>query len=312
MHSRPPRRRSDSTGNSRRNAPTLSSLTLPRRSTTSAAWLSDLGRREEALQATEEAVWLYRQLPKQRLEAFLPALANSLNNLGKRLRDLGRREEALQATEEAVGHLPPTRRPTPRRLPPGPRLVAQQPRRDAERPRAAGGGAPGRRGGGRTLPPTAAERPDAFLPDLAMSLNNLGNRLSDLGRREEALQAAEEAVGLYRELAAQRPDAFLPYLATSLGAKGTVLQGMGETAGAIAAFREGVQSLKPLFLRLPEAFKPLMTRLVRDYARDVRAGRCGSGLRSPRRPATQVVGRQRRGRPDLRSRRQPSALSPTS
>ncbi len=46
-----------------------------------------------------------------------------------------------------------------------------------------------------------------------MSLNNLANTLSDLGRREEALAAAEEAVGLYRELAAARPDAFRPDLA---------------------------------------------------------------------------------------------------
>ena len=40
----------------------------------------------------------------------------------------------------------------------------------------------------------AADRPDAFLPDLAASLNNLGAMLSDLGRREEALAAAREAV----------------------------------------------------------------------------------------------------------------------
>ncbi len=59
----------------------------------------------------------------------------------------------------------------------------------------------------------AAQRPDAFRPDLARSLNNLGNMLSDLGRREPALAAAEEAVALYRELAAQRPDAFRPDLA---------------------------------------------------------------------------------------------------
>ncbi len=62
----------------------------------------------------------------------------------------------------------------------------------------------------------AAERPDAFLPDLAMSLNNLGGCLSELGRREDALAAAEEATGIYRRLAAERPDAFLPDLAGSL------------------------------------------------------------------------------------------------
>ena len=37
--------------------------------------------------------------------------------------------------------------------------------------------------------------------------------LSDLGRREEALKAAEEAVGPYRALAEARPDAFIPDLA---------------------------------------------------------------------------------------------------
>src|SRR6267378_7782297 len=48
---------------------------------------------------------------------------------------------------------------------------------------------------------------------LAASLNNLALRLRDLGRREEALTAAEEAVRHYRALAAARPDAFTPNLA---------------------------------------------------------------------------------------------------
>ena len=45
--------------------------------------------------------------------------------------------------------------------------------------------------------------PDAFGPDLAMSLNNLAIRLGDLGRREDALAAIEEATRTYRELAAR-------------------------------------------------------------------------------------------------------------
>lgn len=48
----------------------------------------------------------------------------------------------------------------------------------------------------------AEARPDAFLPDLARSLNNLGNMLSDLGRREDALAATDEAVSIRRALAA--------------------------------------------------------------------------------------------------------------
>ncbi len=65
--------------------------------------LSNLGRREEALGAAEEAVALRRELAAARPDAFVPALALSLNNLGIRLSELGRREEALGAAEEAAG-----------------------------------------------------------------------------------------------------------------------------------------------------------------------------------------------------------------
>jgi hypothetical protein len=44
----------------------------------------------------------------------------------------------------------------------------------------------------------AGHRPDAFRPALARSLINLADMLGDLGRREEALAVAEEAVALYR------------------------------------------------------------------------------------------------------------------
>ena len=40
--------------------------------------------------------------------------------------------------------------------------------------------------------------------------------MSELGRREDALAAAQEAIDIYRRLAAERPDAFLPDLAMSL------------------------------------------------------------------------------------------------
>jgi len=51
-----------------------------------------------------------------------------------------------------------------------------------------------------------ASRPDAFRPDLAGSLDNMGIPLDALGKREAALAATEEAVAIYRELAASRPN----------------------------------------------------------------------------------------------------------
>ena len=48
-------------------------------------------------------------------------------------------------------------------------------------------------------------RPDTFLHDFAMSLNNQSVRLGELGRREEALEAVTEAVTIRRALARIRP-----------------------------------------------------------------------------------------------------------
>ena len=48
-------------------------------------------------------------------------------------------------------------------------------------------------GGQRQL---AVQRPDAFMPDLATSLNNLAEHLRNLGRCEEAFTTAHEAVAL--------------------------------------------------------------------------------------------------------------------
>ena len=69
--------------------------------------LGALGRREEALTATQEAVDIRRRLAEQNPQAFLPDLATSLNNLGRDLSALGRLEEALTAYEEAVRTLLP-------------------------------------------------------------------------------------------------------------------------------------------------------------------------------------------------------------
>ncbi|MFJ7423841.1 hypothetical protein ACIQXD_35405 [Streptomyces uncialis] len=65
----------------------------------------------------------------------------------------------------------------------------------------------------RTL---AEASPDAYLPDLAMSLNNLSNRLGGVGRRAEGLAAVEEAVAIRRTLAGADPYLFGPALQRSL------------------------------------------------------------------------------------------------
>ena len=55
--------------------------------------LSELGQREKALQAAQEAVELYSLLAQQHPDAFNPDLAMSLNNLTGMLSELGQREK---------------------------------------------------------------------------------------------------------------------------------------------------------------------------------------------------------------------------
>ncbi|MEO6195441.1 MAG: tetratricopeptide repeat protein [Thermoanaerobaculia bacterium] len=176
--------------------------------------LSDLGRREEALAACEEAVELYRQLAAARPDAFRPNLASSLNNLSNRLSDLGRREEALVACEEAVEIWR--------------QLAAARP--DAFRPDLAMSlnnlsnclSALGRREEALAACEEAVEirrqlaaaRPDAFRPDLAGSLYNLSLRLSDLRRSEEALSISEEAVRTLSPYFLAYPAAFRDWMTT--------------------------------------------------------------------------------------------------
>ena len=113
----------------------------------------------------------------------------------------------------------------------------------------------------------AGARPDAFEPDLAMSLNNLSGCHAALGRREEALSAIEEAVRIRRRLAEARPDAFEPDLAASLNNLSGRHAELGRREEALSAIEEAVGMLAPYCVRYGGAF--------RDWARAM----CGTYLR---------------------------------
>src|SRR5262249_51599450 len=61
----------------------------------------------------------------------------------------------------------------------------------------------------------ANARPDAFLPELARSLNNQSGSLASLERQKDAFDAINEAVAIYEKLAQERPDRFSSQLAAS-------------------------------------------------------------------------------------------------
>jgi tetratricopeptide (TPR) repeat protein len=103
-------------------------------------------------------------------------------------------------------------------------------------------------------------------PDLAASLTNLGNRLADLGRYDEALAATQESVAIRRALADACPAAFLPDLARSLNVLGDCYAALDQHDAALEAYEAAVRTLLPAFQRLPAAFADQMAYSMRDYA----------------------------------------------
>ena len=230
--------------------------------------LNQIGRREEALSATQEAVGRYRGLAEARPDPFLPAhLVASLNNLGMMLGNLGRREEALSATQEAVRHYRGLAGARPDAFLPGLAGALTNLGRDLSAVGDLEGAKAATQEAVQAYRQLAEAHPDAFLPNLADSLDNLGGAFSELDDWEGAKAATQEAVETYRQLADARPEEFLPDLARSLGTHGHALLQADETEAGVAMLMEGAQLLMPFFDRLPETYSQLMRSLVTLAAR---------------------------------------------
>ncbi|WP_272591558.1 tetratricopeptide repeat protein [Streptomyces sp. M92] len=98
--------------------------------------------------------------------------------------------------------------------------------------------------------------PAAREPDLAASLNDLGIRLSEAGRLDEALTAEQEAVEIYQRLATSNPAAYHPGLARSLSNLGTLLSKVGRRSEALTATEEAVVIRRRLATSNPAAYQP--------------------------------------------------------
>ena len=245
---------------------TAEPVELAYRSSRLSTRLADIGRHEEALEASREAVEIRRDLAEAQPDAFRPDLASSLNNLSNRLANVGQREEALEAGREAVEIYrdlavarPDAFRPylalslssfSSRLADVGRREEALEAIREAVEIR-------------RDL---MGARPDAFRADLATSLNNFAKGLAAVGQHEEALEAIREAVEIYRDLARARPDAFRSYLATSLNNFSNGLAAVGRREKALEACREAVEIHRDLAGARPDAFRPDLALSLNNFS----------------------------------------------
>ncbi|MFC9263811.1 tetratricopeptide repeat protein [Streptomyces hydrogenans] len=125
--------------------------------------------------------------------------------------------------------------------------------------------------------------PDVYLPDLAVSLNDLSVRLGGVGRREEGLAAIQEANGHYRALADANPDAHLPDLAMSLNNLSIRLSEVGRREEGLAAIQEANGHYRALADANPDAHLPDLAMSLNNLSNRLsEAGRREEGLTASR------------------------------
>ncbi|MBV1851291.1 tetratricopeptide repeat protein [Catellatospora tritici] len=112
---------------------------------------------------------------------------------------------------------------------------------------------------------TALNR-DAYLSDLATSVNNHAVALAEAGQRAEALAASNEAVTLYRELTALNRDAYLSDLAMSVNNHALRLAETGQRAEALAVSREAVSLFQELVTHNRDAYLSDLATSVNNHA----------------------------------------------
>ncbi len=112
----------------------------------------------------------------------------------------------------------------------------------------------------------AKANPDAFLPDVAMTLNNLANLHSDLNRFEMAEKEYKEALEIRRKLAEANPDAFLPDVAMTLNNLAILHSDLNRFEVAEEEYMEALEIRRKLAEANPDAFLPYVAGTLNNLA----------------------------------------------
>lgn len=102
----------------------------------------------------------------------------------------------------------------------------------------------------------AKNNSDAYLPDLAMSCNNLALSLFNTGAFEEAEELFREALKIHYSLAEKNPDAYLPNLAMNYDNLANLLHAVGSFEDSENMFREALKIFRELAEKNPDAYLP--------------------------------------------------------
>ena len=110
----------------------------------------------------------------------------------------------------------------------------------------------------------AKQNPEAYKPNVATTLNNLGNLLSNTNNLKQAKDYYEEALQIRRELMGKNPEAYKPYVATTLNNLGNLLSNTNNPKQAKDYYEEALQIYRELMKKNPEAYKPYIAKTLNN------------------------------------------------
>ena len=143
----------------------------------------------------------------------------------------------------------------------------------------------------------AAQNQADYRPDLAQTLNGLGNLYQLTQRVTDAEAAYKEATAIQRDVAAQNP-AYRPDLARTLNNLAALYGNTQLFAEAEAAFKEAAKIQRDLAAQNPAAYWPDLSQTLNNWAFST-ATHSASPTPRPlsRRPPTSIASWPRRTRP---------------
>jgi tetratricopeptide (TPR) repeat protein len=200
------------------------------------AYLADLGRYDEALQALTDAEGSYRKLPTP----DEPGLARVLTNKSGNLCDRGEIPSAEASIHEAVGILERLAEQDPIYQP----LLTDALRNLAVIRTRRGDITGSARASSRAVDISRKMEhcnPEAYGPNLSRALTFYSTDLADLGRHPAALRAAEEATQIARRLTRANASIFEQDLAAALSNLAARLNDEGEHDRSLIAIVESVE-----------------------------------------------------------------------
>ena len=108
----------------------------------------------------------------------------------------------------------------------------------------------------------AQKEPETYLPQVAITLNNLGIFDSDKNQLNEARNEYEEALKIQRELVQKEPETYLLYVAATLSNLGILNRAQNRPEEARKIFKEALNIYEAFAKQDPDQFSPLVERMT--------------------------------------------------